>query len=356
MSHKRAKQTRRAQRKATSTQDAYPRAPWHSMPDDWKPCLQAAVPLRQLSLYERGGITRQDLICAYLAMEHVGGIWDRYARGVMKIDEKAKIFNQVARAIAVLSYLPGGVPFHDDQGPYDAENFLAGIIGQPAAHAHVTEALHRTFGEAPVSQEPLRELAAQLLPKDSHHFPQRRFIGYLTESNFPPSPTDLAAALVIYLAVDQFCVSWKRHALKIQPEQEVAALAHDLFSRASDKDQLPAGPAAGSQTTGDALETCSELLRDREVMVHSFLSCYKQLGTMSTQSPGKISVLLSFTQSPEQIRRAIFQHLILLIQCGQLFMIERDIPESQDYQEVIDIIFHLLSSFSYEIGEKGSTL
>ena len=122
----------------------------------WAEHFKLTVPLRMLSLYERGGITRHDLLEAHISIERVGATLDRFLRSSTKEGETADLLNRVAKSIAVLSYMPGGVYIFRQL--YDARSFLAGIIGEDAAKAHVTDALRRCFAEKPISQNLLAEI------------------------------------------------------------------------------------------------------------------------------------------------------------------------------------------------------
>jgi hypothetical protein len=157
VSHKNAKQRRRKEKKGASSkrhyETTYERRP--SLAQQWSEHLKLAVPLWMLSLYERGGITRQDLYQAYIHIECVGATLDRLFRGTTREGEAADMFNRTAKAIAVLAYMPGGVNIYNQL--FDMESFLAGLIGRQAALEHVTTARQSCFGEKPISRDALAE-------------------------------------------------------------------------------------------------------------------------------------------------------------------------------------------------------
>ena len=152
MSQKRSKQRRRATR-APSSQDSASR--WiGGGPSDiqtMNELLKVAVPLHILRLYERGGITREDLLRAQAEMEQVGESTDSFLNGHAKPGEPAAIFNRIARAIAVLSYMPGGVPAFDQY--YEARAYLAGLLGEEEALSHWESAMQRCFGQEGTARE-----------------------------------------------------------------------------------------------------------------------------------------------------------------------------------------------------------
>jgi hypothetical protein len=159
MNKKRANQRRRTARSAgartreASNQDRESRR-GGSEPSDIQTMnrlLQVAVPLHMLSLYERGGITRSDLLRAQAEMEEVGQSTDSFLNGHARPGEAATIFNRIARAIAVLSYMPGGVPAFEQH--YEARAYLAGLLGEEVARRHWESAIGRCFGQEDHSVE-----------------------------------------------------------------------------------------------------------------------------------------------------------------------------------------------------------
>ena len=159
MNKKRAKQRRRAARsagerfRAAANEDGESNG-GGSEPSDIQVMtimLQVAVPFHMLSLYERGGITRSDLLRAQAEMEEVGQSTDSFLNGHARPGEAAALFNRIARAIAVLSYMPGGVPAFGQH--YEARVYLAGLLGEEEALRHWESATRRCFGQEDHSVE-----------------------------------------------------------------------------------------------------------------------------------------------------------------------------------------------------------
>lgn len=71
--------------------------------------LSAAVPLRIMRMYEKGGPDDADFIRARKAGELLGEKGDLLMFKSKKEGETAKVFNETAHAIAVLSFCPGGI-------------------------------------------------------------------------------------------------------------------------------------------------------------------------------------------------------------------------------------------------------
>ena len=74
--------------------------------------MEVAVPLWILSIREKGGLTNQDFIEAKETSDLLGIKGDRLIYGKVKTDKDgvvADLFNRTAKAIAVLSYCPGGI-------------------------------------------------------------------------------------------------------------------------------------------------------------------------------------------------------------------------------------------------------
>lgn len=110
--------------------------------------LTTAVPLWVRKIDEQGGVTRRLLIDAYIDLEVVGNTLDHLLHGDARPGEAASTFNKIARTLAVLSYMPGGVESFDAY--YSAEAILARRLGQSEAEKHVQVALERCF-TSPVS-------------------------------------------------------------------------------------------------------------------------------------------------------------------------------------------------------------
>ena len=71
--------------------------------------LSAAVPLQIMAIKERGGVTDEDFASASKFAQTLGEKGDVLLFGSKKKGEAADLFNKTAKAIAVLSYLSGGI-------------------------------------------------------------------------------------------------------------------------------------------------------------------------------------------------------------------------------------------------------
>ena len=71
--------------------------------------LSAAVPLHSMGYQERGGPTPEDWARAKAFGPILGEQADRLLFRSKKQGETASLFNRLADAIAILSYVPGGV-------------------------------------------------------------------------------------------------------------------------------------------------------------------------------------------------------------------------------------------------------
>ena len=325
MSHKQAKRERRKQGHAadarqSSTGTSNPTA------DRWRLPLQSAVPLRVLALYERGGITRRDVIFAYLAGETLGTSADRYLNGATSAEEGATLFNRTARTLAVLSYLPGGVP--SGWGPFDAQAVLAGFFGEEVARQHVEQARRRAF-EIPPNQEPLRELFRRMCDPEGGAEGTAPPVAYLTENDEAPDGDALARALTAYLAVERFLTCWRR------ARQRGVSDDQDDFHRLCTLDQAALEGIEQGGLAGPLSEQAS-------LQAH-YQFCLQKLAEINARDPGRIGSLFAFARSQEAMQRAIFQHLVVLTACEQLFVIEDELPASQDYRTLIEILNSLLA-------------
>ncbi len=119
--------------------------------------LTTAVPLWVQKIDAQGGLTRQLLIDAYIDLEVVGNTLDRLLHGAARPGEAASTFNKLARALAVLSYMPGGVDGFEAH--YSAEVILTHHLGQPAAQERVQAALEQCFTSPSPSWKELKSLA-----------------------------------------------------------------------------------------------------------------------------------------------------------------------------------------------------
>jgi hypothetical protein len=319
MSQKQVKRSQRDGRAqgSRSEQMESPRVTFEAALDRWGERLQGVVPLLILRLHERGGITRRDMFCAYLAMEAVGMSADRYLSGRCSAEEAADLFNKTARSISVLAYVPGGVPaFGRLRREFDAEALLAGFIGAASAREHVAGAVRRCFEKAPISQEPLGELAQRLLAPARGDRGSAGPIYFLTEEDDPPRPEPLARALVAYLAIEDYLARRRRR--PILQEQEVLVR---LNSDGGD-DELLAPVAAALRAMNSAQQF--------------YADCTRWLETCEKEHPGRMGSLSSFILTGDKMVRAVFQHLAVLVACQQVWVIERDLPDDQNYHDVLD--------------------
>lgn len=71
--------------------------------------MSAAVPLRIMGMYEKGGPDDGDFVRAQKAGQLLGEKGDLLMFKSKKEGETARIFNETAHAIAVLSFCPGGI-------------------------------------------------------------------------------------------------------------------------------------------------------------------------------------------------------------------------------------------------------
>ena len=71
--------------------------------------LSAAVPLHIMAMRQKGGVTDHDLETAGAFGEVLGEKGDVLLFGSKRPGEAADLFNQLARAIAVLAHCPGGI-------------------------------------------------------------------------------------------------------------------------------------------------------------------------------------------------------------------------------------------------------
>ena len=337
MSQKQAKRRRREQRRNGNASEPAASLP-NATADRWSVPMQSAVPLRILSLYERGGITRRDLILAYLAAETLGTSADRYLNGATNAEENAALFNRAARTLAVLSYLPGGVP--EGWGSYDAQAFLAGIVGEEVARQHVTEARRRAYEVSP-SQEPLRELFSRSQePGGGVREPDAQ-IAYLTAPDEPPDGDALARALAAYLAIDHFLASWRRPRQR-PTRQQARAVARENLQQCCSLAPDPPPPDQGLAELGRVAFVQS--------MQAHYQFCLEQLTEIRAREPGRIGALFAFARSSQAMQRAIYQHLAVLIACEQLFAIEDELPADQDYRNLILVLTSLLARLAQTNG------
>lgn len=142
MSERQAKRQCRAERGAAASQEAISSRPPLGAPplsnerssvasSHLAIALSAAVPLRVLGLYERHGPDEKDLEAARQVGTLLASKGDCLLFGSQVRGETADIFNQVAQALAVLSFTPGSIACFGQH--FDAQAILSGFFGAEAA-------------------------------------------------------------------------------------------------------------------------------------------------------------------------------------------------------------------------------
>jgi hypothetical protein len=99
--------------------------------------LSAAVPLWIFDIYERGGPTTED----WMRLQSLGRLLaergDQLLFRGARAGETAEVFNALAEALAILSFLPGGVPFGEER--FDALQVLSGLLGEERATSYLSQ-------------------------------------------------------------------------------------------------------------------------------------------------------------------------------------------------------------------------
>ncbi len=99
--------------------------------------LSAAVPLRIVEIAERGGPTTDD----WTRLQSLGHLLaergDRLLFRSAHTGETAEVFNALVEALAILSFLPGGVLFGEER--FDALPILSGLLGEERAMSHLSQ-------------------------------------------------------------------------------------------------------------------------------------------------------------------------------------------------------------------------
>ncbi len=103
--------------------------------------LSAAVPLRIYEIYERGGPTAEDWQWLRAQGRTLAERGDVLLFGSSRAGEAAELFNMLAEVLAILSFLPGGVPFGKER--FDALKILTGFLGEERARPYVTHIRHQ---------------------------------------------------------------------------------------------------------------------------------------------------------------------------------------------------------------------
>ncbi|GHO77220.1 hypothetical protein KSD_49910 [Ktedonobacter sp. SOSP1-85] len=149
MSERQAKRQRRAERRAAENQQTAPLvAKQPSVASSHLAiALSAAVPLRVLGLYERQGPDESDLEATRHVERQLTSQGDHLLFRSKVPGETAKLFNQVAQGLAVLSFAPGGVSCFGHH--FDAQEILSGFFGTEAARQYC----HRITGTPLAEQQ-----------------------------------------------------------------------------------------------------------------------------------------------------------------------------------------------------------
>jgi hypothetical protein len=111
--------------------------------------LSAAVPLRIIDLYEQGGPDVTAIEEARAFGKQLAAKGDLLLYRSRREGETAALFNGLAQALAVLSFLPGGVPPLFGGDAFDARIILAGFFGKETAERYCRQVTERSSQEVP---------------------------------------------------------------------------------------------------------------------------------------------------------------------------------------------------------------
>lgn len=104
--------------------------------------LSAAVPWWIVEIAERGGPTAHE----WTRLQGFGRLLaergDQLLFRSSRTSETAEVFNALAEALAILAFLPGGVPFGDQH--FDAHEILSCLLGEERAKQMMERARPRT--------------------------------------------------------------------------------------------------------------------------------------------------------------------------------------------------------------------
>ncbi len=98
--------------------------------------LSAAVPLWIYEIYERSGPTAEDWQWLRAQGRVLAERGDVLLFGSPRAGETAELFNTLAKVLAILSFLPGGVPFGKER--FDALAVLTGFLGEEQARTYIS--------------------------------------------------------------------------------------------------------------------------------------------------------------------------------------------------------------------------
>lgn len=115
--------------------------------------LSAAVPLRVYAIYQRNGPTRED----WSELQHIGCLLAEWGQALLfrssRIGETADVFNNLAEALAILSFLPAGISFGEQH--FEALQILTAILGEEQANQYVS---HVRWGKTEDDRDEPEEL------------------------------------------------------------------------------------------------------------------------------------------------------------------------------------------------------
>ncbi len=177
--------------------------------------LSAAVPLRILDYYEQGGPTVRAIEEARAFGKNLAAKGDLLLYRSRRDGETAALFNGLANALAVLSFLPGGVPPLFGGDPFDARVILAGFFGKETAEQYCRQVNERYSQETPlvwascyrpgeVQTPHVIEMSAQLEAlslQDLEQLRQEQYTNRITAADETPSVLVESIASRLLLAV-----------------------------------------------------------------------------------------------------------------------------------------------------------
>lgn len=103
--------------------------------------LSAAVPLWVSTIYESGGPTQEDWVRLPQLGQQLAERGDQLLYRSPRAGETAERFNTLAKSLALLSFVAGGVSFGDQH--FDAQTILSFFLGAEKAEQYVAEVRRR---------------------------------------------------------------------------------------------------------------------------------------------------------------------------------------------------------------------
>jgi len=122
-------------------QQAHGQAAEHLLPIS----LGAIVPLWVHSIYRRGGPLAEDWLRLSQIGHQLAEHGDLLLFGGSRPGETAELFNLLAEALAILSFLPAGVSFGHQH--FEAEQMLSQVLGSEQAQHYLTQIRQQTGEE-----------------------------------------------------------------------------------------------------------------------------------------------------------------------------------------------------------------